>query len=54
MCQNPKCGKKVEWNKFHTDHIIPHSKGGETTINNGQVLCSSCNVSKQDKKNLGY
>ena len=44
ICQN--CGKKVSWKEFEADHIKAHSKGGKTTIENGQVLCSKCNKKK--------
>lgn len=28
------------------DHIIPISKGGKTTVENGQTLCQKCNLEK--------
>ena len=40
------CGKKVDWDNFHADHIKPHSQGGKTSVENGQVLCSTCNLKK--------
>ena len=33
---------------LHVDHIRPWSKGGETTIDNLQTLCSKCNLGKSD------
>lgn len=34
--------------ELHIDHITPWSKGGETTMNNLQTLCSKCNLGKCD------
>jgi hypothetical protein len=31
---------------LHVDHIIPHSKGGKTIIENLRTLCEACNVGK--------
>ena len=33
---------------LHIDHIKPWSKGGETTIDNLQTLCSECNYGKSN------
>jgi hypothetical protein len=46
-CQS--CKKEVEYAEFHIDHIIPHTRGGKTIIENGQVLCKQCNLSKGAK-----
>lgn len=42
-----KCdGAKLTWDDWHCDHILPWSKGGKTTVGNGQIACSTCNLSK--------
>lgn len=35
-------------NMWNVDHVIPHSKGGLTTVTNGVLSCSKCNVEKGD------
>ncbi len=37
---------------MHADHIISHSKGGKTTIENGQTLCAGCNLKKVINKEI--
>jgi Homing endonuclease associated repeat/HNH endonuclease len=34
--------------KLHVDHIFPWSEGGETVIENLQILCEKCNIGKSD------
>ena len=46
-CQ--QCSCEVEFKDMHADHIMPHSKGGQTTVENGQTLCAKCNLSKGSK-----
>jgi uncharacterized protein RhaS with RHS repeats len=33
-------------NETHVDHVVPKSKGGDGSPENGQVLCRDCNLSK--------
>lgn len=48
LCQvRLKCqGDKVVWDAWHCDHKLAWSKGGKTTVENGQVTCPSCNLAK--------
>lgn len=39
-------GVKCDWENWHADHKKPWSKGGKTTVENGQVACPACNLSK--------
>ncbi len=34
--------------KLQVDHVLPWSKGGETVLENLQILCEKCNVGKSD------
>jgi len=43
------CGKgEKEGAELHIDHIKPKDKGGEATLENGQVLCSQHNFLKKN------
>jgi hypothetical protein len=48
ICQvRIKCdGVRVEWDDWHCDHKVAWSKGGATTVENGQVACPACNLAK--------
>jgi hypothetical protein len=39
-------GRCKQTEKLHADYVRPHSKGGSTTVANGQVLCSRHNKQK--------
>jgi hypothetical protein len=55
MCQQclrdgkPENEVKVSWSDYQADHVLPHSKGGQTIIENGELLCSYHNQSKGAK-----
>ena len=49
MCLNEGKSEKealVPWNEFDADHVLPHSKGGKTDLENSQLLCNHHNRSK--------
>lgn len=52
-CPNPtkneKCKKYLTYEDAQVDHKYPWSKGGKSTLNNAQLICSSCNSSKGNK-----
>lgn len=43
------CGKSVQDDDIHFDHIIPHSKGGSSDEHNVRLLCSKCNIRRSDR-----
>ena len=45
----PPCGKKFALEEMHADHVTPWCKGGQTTLENGQMLCHDCNWTKGKK-----
>lgn len=42
------CGRAAgaDW---QADHVLPHSRGGQTVLENGVVACAACNNAKSDK-----
>ena len=56
--QGGKCGicnqhiddRRLEDGKYvHIDHIVPHSRGGETKNENAQLVHSECNLQKGNR-----
>jgi 5-methylcytosine-specific restriction endonuclease McrA len=47
----PEKEARVSWSKYQADHVLPHSKGGETTLENGELLCATHNLSKGNRIN---
>lgn len=40
------CTRRLSAGDYHYDHIIPDAIGGEATLDNCQVLCTSCHKLK--------
>jgi len=41
-----ECNRPIEFDDAVVDHIVPHSKGGSTTLANGRVAFRSCNIAR--------
>ena len=41
-----ECGATNKDTRLHIDHVLPVCKGGSNDIDNLQVLCETCNLSK--------
>lgn len=41
-----KCNKHFEFNEMQGDHVIAWGKGGKTSLENCQMLCTECNSRK--------
>ena len=39
---------------LHMDHIVPLSRGGTTTLDNLQTLCSRCNLGKGNRDDTDW
>lgn len=42
------CHNYTPDNELEFDHVIPHAKGGPTTVDNIRLLCRACNRKKSD------
>lgn len=45
-----ECGTTQKESTLHIDHITPVSEGGTDELSNFQTLCSTCNLSKSNRK----
>jgi hypothetical protein len=42
-CGGHICGREIEFDDAVVDHIVPHSRQGRTTLENGRIAYRSCN-----------
>jgi len=42
----PYCGEKITHKNFSLDHILPLARGGESDLDNIEIICLTCNKQK--------
>ncbi len=42
-CQNPTCGKEIQFDEMQVGHKTAWSRGGPSTLKNSVCLCYRCN-----------
>ncbi|MBL7106382.1 MAG: DUF262 domain-containing protein [Phycisphaerae bacterium] len=47
--EKPEKECRVPWSDYDADHVVPHSKGGVTNVDNAQLLCRCHNQKKSNK-----
>jgi 5-methylcytosine-specific restriction endonuclease McrA len=48
-CQYCLMHERLQGATFHVEHVIPQSKGGESTLENLALACPGCNLHKADE-----
>lgn len=48
-CNGLKCGRPIEFDDSVVDHIVPHSKKGQTELTNGRIAYHTCNISRGNR-----
>ena len=48
-CEYCRMHQSLQGATFHVEHIVPKSRGGESTLSNLAWACPSCNLRKSDR-----
>jgi hypothetical protein len=55
ICQNPRCGRperRVPFREATIHHVIEHTAGGNTTLQNGVLICPECHADRGEMQRL--
>lgn len=55
LCQNPGCARpdrRVPYREATIHHVVEHTAGGETTLQNGVLICPECHASRAEMQRL--
>ena len=49
QCNGKSCERAIEFDDAVVDHILPHSRGGQTTLDNGRIAHRICNIARGNR-----
>ena len=52
QCKNPDCNRQVPFREATIHHIIEHTVGGTTTLDNGILICPECHADRGEMQRL--
>lgn len=52
VCQNPSCQRQVPFGDATVHHVVEHTAGGNTSLQNGILICPECHASRADMQRL--
>ena len=50
VCASRGCNAKLTWGDFTIDHVDPHSKGGQSRLENAALMCRKHNSAKGNRR----
>jgi hypothetical protein len=51
-CKNPSCGRAVSFRDARIHHVIEHTAGGSTELQNGILICCDCHADRKEMQKL--
>ena len=51
-CQNPRCGRQINFNEATIHHVIEHVAEGRTILENGVLVCPECHANRTEMQSL--
>lgn len=46
QCKNPGCNRRVSFQEATIHHVVEHTTGGATTLDNGILVCPECHANR--------
>lgn len=51
-CRRPSCRREIPFNEATVHHVVEHTTGGKTSLENGVLICADCAPLRNDLQSL--